>query len=49
MLINPAKKKPSGLNIIIVGCGKIGTTILSSLLAEGHDIVAVDSNPDVIS
>lgn len=37
------------MNIIIVGCGKIGTTILSSLLAEGHDIVAVDSNPDVIS
>lgn len=37
------------MNIIIVGCGKIGTTILSSLLAEGHDIVAVDSDPDVIS
>lgn len=37
------------MNIITVGCGKIGTTILSSLLAEGHDIVAVDSNPDVIS
>jgi len=37
------------MNIIIVGCGKIGTTILSSLLREGHDIVAVDSNPDVIS
>ncbi len=37
------------MNIIIVGCGKIGTTILSSLLAEGHDLVAVDSDPDVIS
>ncbi len=37
------------MNIIIVGCGKIGTTILSSLLAEGHDIVAVDSDPAVIS
>lgn len=37
------------MNIIIVGCGKIGTTVLSSLLAEGHDIVAVDSDPEVIS
>ena len=37
------------MKIIIVGCGKIGTTILSSLLAEGHDIVAVDSNQDVVS
>lgn len=37
------------MNIIIVGCGKIGTTVLSSLLAEGHDIVAVDSDPQVIS
>lgn len=37
------------MNIIIVGCGKIGSTILSSLLAEGHDIVVVDSNPEVIS
>lgn len=37
------------MKIIIVGCGKIGTTILSSLLSEGHDIVAVDSNPGVIS
>ena len=37
------------MNIIIVGCGKIGTTILSSLLSEGHDIVAVDSDPEVIS
>ena len=36
------------MNIIIAGCGKIGTTILSDLVAEGHDIVAVDSNPEVI-
>lgn len=37
------------MNIVIVGCGKIGSTILSSLLSEGHDIVAVDSDPQVIS
>ncbi len=37
------------MKIVIVGCGKIGKTILSSLLAEGHDIVAVDTDPDVIT
>ncbi len=30
------------MNIIIVGCGKIGGTIIQSLGNEGHDIVAVD-------
>ena len=33
------------MNIIVVGCGKIGTTILESLVAEGHDVTAVDKNP----
>ncbi|MBQ5320842.1 MAG: Trk system potassium transporter TrkA [Oscillospiraceae bacterium] len=37
------------MNIVIVGCGKIGTTIISSLVSEGHDVVAVDSNPSVIN
>ncbi len=37
------------MKIIIVGCGKIGTTIIESLLSEGHDITVVDSNPQVVS
>lgn len=37
------------MNIIIVGCGKIGSTILGSLASENHDIVAVDTDPKVIS
>lgn len=36
------------MKIIIVGCGKIGSTILKSLVAEGHNVVGVDTNPDVI-
>lgn len=36
------------MNIIIVGCGKVGTTILSSLVAEGHDVTAVDNSAAVI-
>lgn len=36
------------MKIIIVGCGKIGTAILSSLAAEGHDVVAIDNQPAVV-
>ena len=36
------------MKIIIVGCGKIGVTVLRSLINEGHDVVAIDHNPDVI-
>ncbi len=37
------------MKIIIVGCGKIGGTLLSSLVAEGHDIVAIDTSASVIT
>ena len=37
------------MKIIIAGCGKIGVTVLQSLINEGHDVVAIDQNPDVIS
>ena len=34
---SPEKAK-QGLNIIIVGCGKVGKTLVSQLIKEGHDI-----------
>ncbi len=34
------------MKIVIVGCGKIGSTIIASLVNEGHDIVAIDSDPN---
>jgi len=37
------------MKIIINGCGKIGKTILASLVAEGHDVVAIDNNPLVLT
>ncbi len=37
------------MNIIVVGSGKIGTTILKSLVQEGHDVVVVDSDQKVIT
>ncbi|MBR7071905.1 MAG: Trk system potassium transporter TrkA, partial [Clostridia bacterium] len=32
------------MKIIVAGCGKIGSAIISSLTAEGHDVVAIDKN-----
>ena len=37
------------MKIIVCGCGKIGSTLLSALAAEGHDLVALDDDPAVIT
>lgn len=37
------------MKVIIVGCGKIGTAIIDSLVAEGHNVVAVEIKSEVIS
>lgn len=39
------KQAPQGLNIIIVGCGKVGATLAEQLSMEGHDITVIDKNP----
>ena len=36
------------MKILVVGCGKIGTTIVASLSAEGHDVTAIDRDPAVL-
>lgn len=36
------------MKIIIVGCGKIGTALLESLVSEEHDIVVIDSDRKVL-
>ncbi len=36
------------MKIIIAGCGKIGSTMVESLSAEGHDILIIDNDDDVI-
>lgn len=40
---SPEKAK-QGLNIIIVGCGKVGSTLIEQLTKEGHDITIIDQN-----
>lgn len=38
----------TGLNIIIVGCGKVGSTLIEKLSNEGHDITIIDKNSQKI-
>ena len=37
-----------GLNIIIVGCGKVGRALVEQLSKEGHYITIIDKNPEKI-
>ena len=37
------------MKIIIVGCGKIGKSMIASLTSEGHDITIVDKNSQVLN
>ncbi|MBQ5970728.1 MAG: Trk system potassium transporter TrkA [Clostridia bacterium] len=36
------------MNIIIIGCGKVGATLAEQLTNEGHDITVVDVDPDAV-
>ena len=37
------------MNIVIMGCGKIGADILANLVMEGHDVTVIDRNAEVLS
>ena len=37
------------MKIIVAGVGKIGGAIVTSLVAEGHDVIVIDSNPQVVN
>ena len=37
-------EQPEGLKIIVVGCGKVGSTLVEQLVMEGHDITVIDTN-----
>lgn len=48
MLFKTSHNSSEGLRIIIVGCGKVGTTLIEQLSHEGHDITIIDKNPTKI-
>ncbi len=42
-------KEKTGLNIIIVGCGKVGANLVTQLIREGHDITVIDKDSSRIN
>lgn len=48
MLGNDKKSNQKGLKIIIVGCGKVGSTLTEELSAEGHDVSVIDQNAGAV-
>ena len=41
--------RQKGLEVIIVGCGKVGMALVERLTAEGHSITMIDSNASKIT
>ena len=37
------------MNIIVIGCGKVGVTLADMLVREGHNVVMVDQNPEKLA
>jgi trk system potassium uptake protein TrkA len=34
------------VKVVILGCGRVGSTIATTMAAEGHDVTIIDQNPD---
>lgn len=43
-----ANSRKKALNIIIVGCGKVGSTLVEQLRHEGNDITIIDKNAEKV-
>ena len=41
-------QKNKGLSIVIVGCGKVGLTLVEQLSREGHDITVIDKDRSLV-
>lgn len=48
MLFKESNSNKNGLNIIIVGCGKVGATLTEQLRKEGHDITLIDKDAQAV-
>lgn len=48
MFMKSKKNPPKGLRIIIVGCGKVGMTLIEQLSREGHDIIIIDKSAEKV-
>ncbi|MBO4338166.1 MAG: Trk system potassium transporter TrkA [Lachnospiraceae bacterium] len=45
---NSPQTAARGLHIMIVGCGKVGATLVEQLCKEGHDVTVIDTDADII-
>lgn len=34
------------MKVVILGCGRVGSTIATTMAAEGHEVTIIDQNPD---
>lgn len=34
------------MKVVILGCGRVGATVASTMSREGHDVTIIDQNPD---
>jgi trk system potassium uptake protein TrkA len=37
------------MNVVIVGCGRVGSAIAKTMLAEGHSVSVLDEDPEAIA
>ena len=36
------------MHAVIVGCGRVGSTVAKKLVADGHDVVVIDKRPEAL-
>ena len=39
---------PKGDSIVVIGLGRFGGAVAESLIRLGHDVLAIDENPDLV-
>ena len=35
--------------VLIVGCGRVGSSIAKTMLSDGHDVSVLDEDPEAIA
>jgi trk system potassium uptake protein len=40
------RQRRNDVKVVILGCGRVGSTIATTMSREGHDVTIIDQNPD---
>ena len=46
---SPRRRRRCGMFVLIVGCGRVGSAIANSMLAEGHEVSVLDEDAEAIA